>query len=155
MLNELPVENRKGGGKVGVSKQARPLPAPEDDESGVAVWEPRERRTEQFNTKITKTLKKGLDEASALLTHVQRAKDQDPKAEVSLAEIAERALSNWLDSFRAESGIQPTSTPEELEHAKIQALQFYLRLSRDAAAKASKEVARAVEEAAKEAKKKG
>jgi hypothetical protein len=98
----------------------------------MGVWEPRERRTEQFNTRITKSLKKGLEVASEVLAYVQQVQDGDDKAEVPVADLVERFLKSGLESLWEELEISEPQTPEEIEAAKKRAVEFYLRLGKDA-----------------------
>lgn len=89
-----------------------PLPD-ETDEMGDPVYKPKdEKRTEQLNARITKTIKSGLSDLGRIWSKFDQVEQGDDEIEWSEGDVVNRLLEHALAAAWTEIGFRPKSKEE-------------------------------------------
>lgn len=90
-----------------------PPPSDETDEMGDPVYKPKEeKRTEQLNCRVTKTIKSGLADLGRIYSRFDQVEQGDDEIEWSESDVANRLLEHALVAAWTEIGFRPKTKEE-------------------------------------------
>lgn len=81
-------------------------------------YKPGEHRTQQLTSRVTKSIKVGIEKLARAWTHMERYREDDPDAEVNASDVVNRLLGEGLDGAWEEIGFEPETEEQwkELFH---------------------------------------
>lgn len=96
------------------------------EQEDVGYFEPQERRTEQINVRVTKTVRDSLVRLADIWSHVEQIRSGDTDATVSVSDVVMRLIQIGLQGAWAEIGLE-AKTDAELAAVKRKAEEVFAR----------------------------